>query len=145
MVHQRKKALLEGGNGRPQPCGAGGGCRSGQAVHAKNGELTVERHFFGTRAASVSRQEREPMIQPDHPTLSIVKQCRLASIGHSTFYHVPRGESAENFRLMVEIDRQLLETPFYHHAGSPPDAADGMPIYRRPRTSSPAKGHKLYP
>jgi len=36
------------------------------------------------------------MIQSDHPTLSNVQQCRLASLGHSTFYHVPRGESAEN-------------------------------------------------
>lgn len=57
------------------------------------------------------------MIQPDHPTLSIVRQCRLASIGRSTFYHVPRygaqgGESPENLGLMAEIDRQFLETPF---------------------------------
>ena len=53
------------------------------------------------------------MIQPDHPTLSIVRQCRLASIGRSTFYHVPRGESAQNLALMSMIDRQFLETPFY--------------------------------
>jgi putative transposase len=53
------------------------------------------------------------MIQPDHPTLSIVRQCRLASVGRSTFYHVPRGESPENLGLMTEIDRQFLETPFY--------------------------------
>ena len=53
------------------------------------------------------------MIQADHPILAIVQQCRLASIGRSTFYHVPRGESAENLGLMVEIDRQFLETPFY--------------------------------
>jgi putative transposase len=68
------------------------------------------------------------MIQPDHPTLSIVQQCRLASIGRSTFYRVPRGESAENLELMAKIDRQFLETPFYgaqqmtwhlHAAGHP--------------------------
>ncbi len=53
------------------------------------------------------------MIRPDHPTLSIVRQCRLASIGRSTFYHVPRGESAQNLALMGMIDRQFLETPFY--------------------------------
>lgn len=53
------------------------------------------------------------MIQHGHPTLSIVQQYRLASIGRSTFYHVPRRESAENLGLMVEIDRQFLETPFY--------------------------------
>ncbi len=52
------------------------------------------------------------MIQPDQSRLSIVRQCRLASISRSTFYHVPRGESAENLALMGEIDRQFLETPF---------------------------------
>ena len=103
------------------------------------------------------------MIRPDHPRLSIVRQCRLASISRSSFYHVPRGESAANLRLMAEIDRQFLETPFY---GARQMAwhlrAEGrlvnvkrirrlmrlmglMPIYRQPRTSVPAKGHKIYP
>jgi len=53
------------------------------------------------------------MIRPDHPRLSIVRQCRVASISRSTFYHVPKGESAENLGLMATIDRQFLETPFY--------------------------------
>jgi len=53
------------------------------------------------------------MIRPDHPSLSIVRQCRLMSIGRSTFYHVPKGESPENLGLMGKIDRQFLETPFY--------------------------------
>jgi len=103
------------------------------------------------------------MIQPDHPSLSIVQQCRLASIGRSTFYHVPRGESAANLGLMAEIDRQFLETPFYGarqmtwHLQAEKHAVNIkrvrrlmrlmglMPIYRQPRTSIPAKGHKLYP
>ena len=53
------------------------------------------------------------MIRPDHPTLSIVQQCRLASISRSAFYHMPRGESGRNLALMGMIDRQFLETPFY--------------------------------
>ena len=53
------------------------------------------------------------MIRPGHPSLSIIRQCRLVSIGRSTFYHMPRGESLENLALMGEIDRQFLETPFY--------------------------------
>ena len=53
------------------------------------------------------------MIRPDHPALSIVRQCRLASIGRSTFYHAPKGESSENLALMATIDHQFLETPFY--------------------------------
>ena len=103
------------------------------------------------------------MIQPDHPNLSIAQQCRLASIGRSTFYHVPRGESAENLGLMAEIDCQFLETPFYGvrqmtwHLQAEGHAVNIkrvrrlmrlmglMPIYRQPRTSIPAKGHKLYP
>jgi putative transposase len=103
------------------------------------------------------------MIQPDHPMLSIVQQCRLASIGRSTFYRVPRGESAENLELMAKIDRQFLETPFYGaqqmtwHLKAEGHAVNVkrvrrlmrliglMPIYRQPRTSIPAKGHKLYP
>ncbi len=35
------------------------------------------------------------MIQPGHSTLSIVRQCRLASISRSTFDHVPVGERHE--------------------------------------------------
>ena len=103
------------------------------------------------------------MIRPDHPTLSIVRQCRLASIGRSTFYHVPRGESGRNLALMGMIDRQFLETPFYgarqmtwhlRAEGHPVNIKRVrrlmrlmglMPIYRRPRTSIPAKGHKIYP
>lgn len=50
------------------------------------------------------------MIRPDHPTLSIVRQCRLVSISRSSFYHVSRGETAWNLALMGMIDRQFLET-----------------------------------
>lgn len=45
------------------------------------------------------------MIQSDHPKLSIARQCRLASIDRSTFYHLPRGKSAANLELMAKIDR----------------------------------------
>jgi len=30
------------------------------------------------------------MIEPDHPRLSIVRQCELASINRSSFYRAPR-------------------------------------------------------
>ena len=103
------------------------------------------------------------MIRPDHPTLSIVRQCRLASLSRSTFYHAPRGESAWNLELIGMIDHQFLETPVYgarqmtwhlRAEGHPVNVKRvrrlmrlmGLtPIYRRPRTSIPAKGHKIYP
>ena len=64
---------------------------------------------------------------------------------------------------MAMIDRQFLETPFYgarqmtwhlRAEGHPVNIKRVrrlmrlmglMPIYRQPRTSVPAKGHKIYP
>jgi putative transposase len=56
---------------------------------------------------------RRQMIAPDHPELSIVRQCELVSISRSGFYYQPAGETPLNLELMRLIDRQFLETPWY--------------------------------
>ena len=53
------------------------------------------------------------MIEPKHPKLSIGSQCRLLSIARSSFYSELQGESEVNLELMLLIDKQFLETPFY--------------------------------
>ena len=53
------------------------------------------------------------MIDPDHPRLSIVRQCELASISRSSYYREPTVENGETLRLMRLIDEQFLETPWY--------------------------------
>ena len=53
------------------------------------------------------------MIEPDHPRLSIVRQCELASISRSSFYREPTVESEATLRLMRLIDEQFLEIPWY--------------------------------
>ena len=53
------------------------------------------------------------MIEPDHPDLSIGRQCRLLSISRSSFYHSSLGETDTNLSLMLVIDKQVLDTPFY--------------------------------
>ena len=53
------------------------------------------------------------MIEPKHPKLSIGMQCLLLSIARSSFYYEPQGESEINLALMLLIDKQFLETPFY--------------------------------
>jgi putative transposase len=53
------------------------------------------------------------MIEPTHPTLSVGAQCRLLSISRSSFYCTPQGETAINLDLMLLIDKQFLDTPFY--------------------------------
>ena len=103
------------------------------------------------------------MVDRRHPSLSIVRQCRLLDISRSGLYYQPVGISEEDLTLMKLIDRQYLATPFY---GARKIAAwlkgQGQrvnrkrvrrlmrimglkAVYRRPRTSKPAPGHKIYP
>jgi putative transposase len=100
------------------------------------------------------------MIEPDHPALSIGRQCRLLSISRSSLYYSPLGETNANLALMRLIDKQFLDTPFYgvrqmtwhlRNEGHPVNEKRIrrlmrlMPIYQAPNTSTPAKGHKTYP
>ena len=103
------------------------------------------------------------MIEPDHPVLLNGAQCRLLSISRSSFYYAPPGETEANLGLMLLIDKQFLDTPFYgvrqmcwhlRNEGHPVNAKrirrlmrlmGLMPIYQKPNTSRPAKGHKTYP
>jgi putative transposase len=87
----------------------------------------------------------------------------LLGISRSGLYYQPKGISGEDIALMNLIDRQYLATPFY---GARKIAAwlkgqnysvnrkrvrrlmrlMGLrAIYRRPRTSKPAPGHRIYP
>ena len=103
------------------------------------------------------------MIEPEHPRLSVVRQCELVSISRSGFYYRPCGETPLNLTLMRLIDEQFLETPWY---GSRQMARHlrregytvgrkrvrrlmarmGLePIYQRPRTTIPHLDHRIYP
>jgi putative transposase len=103
------------------------------------------------------------MVYRQHPSLSLVRQCTLLDISRSGLYYQPKGISEEDLALMKLIDRQYLATPFY---GARKIAAwlksQGQwvnrkrvrrlmrvmglkAIYRRPRTSQLAAGHKIYP
>lgn len=103
------------------------------------------------------------MIEAGHPGLSIGRQCALLSISRSSFYYTPKGETEMNLALMRRIDEQFLETPFYgvrqmtwhlRNDGYPVNEKrirrlmrlmGLMPIYQKPNTSRPAKGHKTWP
>ena len=103
------------------------------------------------------------MIDPDHPRLSIVRQCELVSLSRSAFYYRPSGESPANLALMRLIDEQFLETPWYgarqmaRHLRRQGYAVGrkrvrrlmakmGLTaIYQRPRTTVPHPEHRTYP
>ena len=56
---------------------------------------------------------RRALVKPGDSGLSIVRQCELVGLSRSTYYLPPAVESAENLRLMRQIDEQYLKTPFY--------------------------------
>jgi len=93
----------------------------------------------------------------------MVRQCTLLDISRSGLYYQPVGISEEDLTLMKLIDRQYLATPFYgarkivawlksqNYSVNRKRVRRLMrtmglkAIYRRPRTSQPAPGHKVYP
>jgi putative transposase len=53
------------------------------------------------------------VVDRQHPSLSVVSQCRLLGISRSGLYYQPVGMSEEDLTLMKLIDRQYLSAPFY--------------------------------
>jgi putative transposase len=102
------------------------------------------------------------MIMREHE-LSITKQAKALSISRGSVYYLPRPVSATDLEIMRLLDRLHLDFPF---AGSRMLrgllAAEGCNVgrrhvktlmkrmgiealYRRPRTTKPEPGHKIYP
>lgn len=95
--------------------------------------------------------------------LSVVRQCQLLDISRSGLYYQPVGVSEEDLNLMKLIDKQYIATPFYgarkiaawlksehyninrKHVRRLMQLMGLRAIYRRPRTSKPALGNKIYP
>ena len=111
----------------------------------------------------MSRHERRDMIDRGYAELSVVRQCELLDISRSSVYYNAVQASEYELGLMGLIDRQYLQTPFYgsrkmtaslrrqgHHVNRKRvqrlmRRMGIEAIYRRPRTSRPDSGHKVYP
>ncbi len=104
------------------------------------------------------------MVQPDHPQLSIGRQCALVGLPRSSYYYEPATESAENLRLMRLLDEQYLLRPYYgsrrmttwlredrHEQVNRKRVRRLMRlmrlevIYPKPNLSAPGRDHKVYP
>src|SRR2546429_7754464 len=53
------------------------------------------------------------MIEPEHPYLSIARQCELVGMARSSYYYEPVPMSEENLQLMRLLDEQYTRIPFY--------------------------------
>ena len=53
------------------------------------------------------------MVEPNHPHLSINRQCALLGLSKSSYYYQPALEDAWNLELMERIDKIHLQHPYY--------------------------------
>ena len=102
------------------------------------------------------------MIDREHE-LSVTRQALVLDISRSSVYYLPRPVSPGDLALMRRIDELHLDYPFAGarmlrdllgregfavgrlHVGTLMKRMGIEAIYRRPNTSKPAPGHKVYP
>jgi putative transposase len=131
-------------------------------LHAKIGQLAMENDFFGQRARSYRRCERQAMIDRKH-RLPVVQQCQILEIARSSVYYVPRPVSAVDLALMRQIDELHLQYPFAgsrmlrdilqlngvavgrKHVATLMRRMGIEALYQPPRTTTPHLGHKVFP
>ncbi len=131
-----------------------------KTLHAKIGELTLENDFL---AGALGRAGgRKEMIGRQHK-LSVVRQAKLLGFSRGSVYYLPRPVSAGDLALMRRIDELHIDYPFagsrmlqellrgeglqseQRHVATLMKKMGIEAIYRRPNTSKPAPGHKIYP
>jgi len=102
------------------------------------------------------------MIDRDHE-LSVSRQAKALGISRGSVYYLPRPTSEADLALMRRIDELHLEHPFAgsrmlrdllrgeghdagrRHVSTLMKRMAITALYRRPNTSKPAPGHKVYP
>jgi putative transposase len=102
------------------------------------------------------------MIDREHE-LSVTKQAEVVGIARSTVYYLPRPVSAADLALMKQIDELHTEHPFAgsrmlrrllaingskvgrRHVKTLMQRMGIEALYRKPRTTKPEPGHKIFP
>lgn len=111
-----------------------------------------------------STAQKRLLIDTRHPGISVVRQCRLLGLSHSSLYYQPAPVSAENLTLMRLLDEEYTRHPFlgvikltdwlkkqgYPRVGTRRTRhllrlMGLMAIYPGPNLSRRAPGHKIYP
>ncbi|MCW1755045.1 MULTISPECIES: IS3 family transposase [Rhizobium] len=165
QIKQWKDQLLEGATGvfgdetKAEPAGPTVDVKT---LHAKIGELTLENGFFIRCARQSGIAGRKEMIDRKHK-LSVVRQAKLLGFSRGSVYYLPRPVSDGDLALMRRIDELHLDYPFAGsrmlqgllrgegletgrlHVATLMKKMGIEAIYRRPNTSKPAPGHKIYP
>lgn len=112
---------------------------------------------------TIGTAEPKALVNEQHPSLSLVRQCQLLGISRSSLYYQPVGPSEEDLTLLRLIDEQYLKTPFYGsrrmmvHLRQLGYSVNRkrvqrlmrqlglQAVYPKPKLSQPHPGHKVYP
>jgi len=104
-----------------------------------------------------------PLVEPDHPDLSVRRQCELLGLCRASLYYEPAAETAANLRLMRRIDQEYTAHPFLGSRRltqwlvEQGEAVNrkrvqrlmrlmGLEaIYPKPKLSAAGRGHRIYP
>ena len=104
-----------------------------------------------------------PLVEPDHPQLSVRRQCELLGLSRASLYYEPAAETAENLRLMRLIDQEYTAHPFLgsrrltqwlieHGEEINRKRVQRLmrvmgleAIYPKPKLSAAGRGHRVYP
>src|SRR5450432_2044360 len=140
--------------------GSSGGRR--EVASCQDRRADAGKRFFRGSAQQSRPAERKAMIDRAHD-LPITRQAVVLNVSRSSVYYLPRPVPEADLAIMRCLDRLHLEFPF---AGSRLLkgllAAEGSQVgrrhvktlmrrmgiealYRRPRTTKPEPGHKIYP
>src|SRR5271155_4936270 len=102
------------------------------------------------------------MIDREHD-LPIAKQAEILRISRGSVYYLPRPVPATDLEVLRRLDRLHLESPFAglvmwqgllvaeggktgrRHVKTLMERMGIEALYRRPRTTKPEPGHKIYP
>jgi putative transposase len=110
-----------------------------------------------------SIDQLRPLVDWDHPEISIRRQCQLLGANRSGLYYQPLGESEENLMLMRLIDEEYTRHPIYGSrrmkawlCGQEYQVGRNrvrrlmrlmgiQAIYPKPKLSQQGEGHRVYP
>ena len=131
-------------------------------LHAKIGELTLENDFLAGAPGQGGFAERKAMIDRSHD-LPITRQAKMLNVSRGSVYYRPRAPSSADLALMRRMDELHLDFPFAgsrmlrdlltaegfqvgrRHVATRMKRMGIQAVYRKPNTSKPAPGHKIYP
>ena len=81
-------------------------------LFARIGRLDMELLWL-KKNCPASAEVRRSLLEPEHESISVRRQCELLGLPRSTAYYAPVPESVDNLALMKAIDAVYLDEPSY--------------------------------